>query len=330
MKLQGFMLLASVLQASGQAVELECGVLGSCAVEGSSLLALRNSNVQPMAVMTEEMVQVTSGGPVAMLLVDEHDANHENVTGLLQSTCVPPPGVTCMCSDAAYPCYKASGSGCSCWGYSTKDSCESAGGSFCERPASCVDDCELCKDTQSCSSCKAGYMLVYGKCTKKPPTKQEEWLKAHNVLRCIHGAPPVTWLAEAAASAQTWVNGLTSLVHSQSYSESPPAGPAGENLAMGHASPEAATSAWYEEVLCCESLPGCQSGPCTVGHFTAMVWKGVKKIGCATNEEQKIDACRYWSGDTLSLDTANMGGGHAANVLAATKSLQSCIDEADA
>jgi len=45
------------------------------------------------------------------------------------------------------------------------------------------------------------------------------------------------------------------------------------------------------------------------GHFTALVWTGVKEIGCgcvhATNDTWMF-ICRYKAGDTLSYETPNM------------------------
>eukprot|EP00448_Togula_jolla_P019507 CAMPEP_0170589346 /NCGR_PEP_ID=MMETSP0224-20130122/11303_1 /TAXON_ID=285029 /ORGANISM="Togula jolla, Strain CCCM 725" /LENGTH=339 /DNA_ID=CAMNT_0010913101 /DNA_START=50 /DNA_END=1069 /DNA_ORIENTATION=+ len=332
MALWGLAVLACVMQALGGPNDLDCAASenGQCMSQSHSLLATRSARMVEESQILEDL-RPSGGDPVAIQLIDEDDARqYQNGTEMLQVSCTPPPGVTCVCENPKYPCYRAYGDGCACWSHQPKEYCESAGGSFCERASTCVDHCELCKDAQTCSACKAGYMLVYGRCTKRPAERKDRWLKAHNVLRCVHGVQPVTWLSEAEQSAQAWVDGLSSLKHSDCYSEPPPAGPAGENLAMGYSNPEAAASAWYKEVECCDGLPGCHKGSCTVGHFTAMVWKGVKKIGCATNAAKKIDACRYWSGDTLSYDTANMGGGFDKNVLVVQKELQTCIDEADA
>lgn len=181
-------------------------------------------------------------------------------------------------------------------------------------------------------TCPAGQMALRGVCTIKPATVIDTWLKAHNVLRCVHGSPPVTWNAAAAASAQTWANGLTTLTHSKSYLEAPPAGPGGENLAMGYATPEDSTVGWYSEIDSCASLPGCTSSAnpsVEVGHFTAMVWKGVTEIGCGTNAATKIDVCRYRSGDTLSSNTANMQGYYPQNVLAPVTTVQACVTQFD-
>lgn len=125
-----------------------------------------------------------------------------------------------------------------------------------------------------------------------------------------------------------WVDGLTTdMEHSESYQLPPPAGPAGENLAWssGTITPETSVNQWYNEVHDCLSLPGCEHGvedgvfvdgvdEAVVGHFTALVWKGAREIGCAISDNGHFSGCRYKAGDTLSYDTPNMEGGYDQNV----------------
>ena len=97
--------------------------------------------------------------------------------------------------------------------------------------------------------------------------------------------------------------------HSDCYNIPPPAGPAGENLAMGYGGGTQATDGWYREVANWAFSPGDGTGNSgTTGHFSAMIWKGVKKLGCGLYASSKIWVCRYKAGDTLSGDTPNMGG----------------------
>jgi len=155
----------------------------------------------------------------------------------------------------------------------------------------------------------------------------DELVSEHNKYRCMHGAPDLTWSAEMAANAQAWADrGVFS--HSDCYSLQPPLGPAGENLAAGQGSIASAVSGWYNEVSDCV-WPGCQqSTGGAVGHFTAMVWKGAKTFGCGVNPTgwsgRPMYVCQYKGGDTLSMDTPNMGGGYESNVLQATKSASEC------
>lgn len=178
-------------------------------------------------------------------------------------------------------------------------------------------------------------------------TDAEKWVAAHNKVRCMHGSPDVVWSSDVAASAQLWANSLSSMQHSDSYSIAPPAGPAGENLAMGYGSLEQVVTGWWDEhQVCSQGYPGgCQTGPscsessqctgsycsqgkCATGHFTALIWKGVTKIGCGINAAKKIYVCRYWSGDSKSCNTANMGGCYPENVLQPTKTEAQCTNGA--
>mmetsp|Transcript_91926 Transcript_91926/g.291594 ORF Transcript_91926/g.291594 Transcript_91926/m.291594 type:complete len:335 (+) Transcript_91926:71-1075(+) len=151
----------------------------------------------------------------------------------------------------------------------------------------------------------------------RPATSSERnaFLSLHNLYRCMHGAPHVVWDSAVAASANSWASGLRSLTHSSSYSLPPPAGPAGENLywSSGFSTPSQVVGLWYDEVQNCRGGPtgftdGCHSsanGKAT-GHFTAMVWKGVKSIGCAWSNDNRIALCRYKADDFLNSNTPNM------------------------
>lgn len=154
------------------------------------------------------------------------------------------------------------------------------------------------------------------------------WVELHNARRAQHGACPVVWNEAVAEGMQEWVDGLTSLQHSNSYQMAPPQGPAGENLAWGSPSisPDQTVQMWYDEVSDCTTLPGCEHGEggAAVGHFTAMVWKGVKSIGCAISQNGQYAGCRYRSGDHLSADTANMGGSYVNNVGPTGESSSGC------
>lgn len=146
----------------------------------------------------------------------------------------------------------------------------------------------------------------------------KRWVKIHNTYRCMHGQPYVGWSDNVAKVAYDYGLTLTSLVHSDAYSLQPPAGPAGENLAMGYPDLESAVGGWYEEVKDCNKLPGCDAGNggAMVGHFTAMIWKGVTTIGCGINPNSMIYTCHYRSGHQSALGpwTDNMGGAYEISV----------------
>eukprot|EP00291_Cryptomonas_curvata_P029546 CAMPEP_0172206708 /NCGR_PEP_ID=MMETSP1050-20130122/33380_1 /TAXON_ID=233186 /ORGANISM="Cryptomonas curvata, Strain CCAP979/52" /LENGTH=386 /DNA_ID=CAMNT_0012885845 /DNA_START=51 /DNA_END=1212 /DNA_ORIENTATION=+ len=154
-----------------------------------------------------------------------------------------------------------------------------------------------------------------------------ELLVAHNTYRCMHDVPLLVWDCDVAASAQAWADRGV-FTHSDSYDVLPPAGPAGENLAMGHTSGAQATADWYSEISNWAFAPGDGTGTTgTTGHFTSMIWKGGKKLGCGHYPPTNIWLCRYKAGDTLTTDTPNVGSGAAykANVLPlGPKSMASC------
>ncbi len=123
-----------------------------------------------------------------------------------------------------------------------------------------------------------------------------------------HDAPLVVWDCDVAANAQAWADRGV-FENSSSYQLSPPAGPAGENIALGQATGTAATDDWYKEVSNWMYDPGDgTNNQGETGHFTAMIWKGVTKLGCGYYPSTNFWVCRYKAGDTLSADTPNMAG----------------------
>jgi hypothetical protein len=86
-----------------------------------------------------------------------------------------------------------------------------------------------------------------------------------------------------------------------------------------------AVQSWYSEVADCITLPGCVNGRGgkATGHFTAMIWRGAREIGCFENS-QNVQACRYKGGDTKGASTPNMGGHYAVNVPPRVKSFSDC------
>jgi hypothetical protein len=123
--------------------------------------------------------------------------------------------------------------------------------------------------------------------------------------------PLLEWDCSVAASAQEWADRGV-FEHSKSYDIPPPAGPAGENLALGHDTATAAIDGWYGEVKDWSFEAGQATGGGETGHFTAMVWKGAKKLGCGEFSSTKLRVCRYKAGDTKTGDTPNMQGARPA------------------
>merc|ERR1719245_2095753 len=223
----------------------------------------------------------------------------------------PPPAPTTPAQDPCATCDFNPSFVCllsgSCWGYSTKASCENAGGAFCVLP-----------------SCGSDEIIMNQQCIKKLDTDADRWVRAHNIFRCMHNAPYVIWSASAAENAQAYVDTLTGLAHSDSYKIPAPAGPAGENLAMGQSDLEAATNAWYQEVVDC-SWPGCKESTNgkSVGHFTAMIWSATTEIGCATKTSNSIFICRYLNAPS----NYGWNDDYVQNVAEPTKSFETCLVE---
>lgn len=131
----------------------------------------------------------------------------------------------------------------------------------------------------------------------------DECLKVHNEYRAMHGAGPLEWDNEMANHA-SGVSGTCVFEHS--------GGPYGENLAAGYDSAAAAIKDWYDENTLYDYATGDFSSG--TGHFTQVVWKGAKKVGCA------IVTCDGQNGTpgkflTCNYDTGNVIGHFQENVL---------------
>ncbi|KAK1223793.1 hypothetical protein PQX77_013317 [Marasmius sp. AFHP31] len=122
----------------------------------------------------------------------------------------------------------------------------------------------------------------------------DQYLSAHNSIRAQHGASDLTWSDEAAAKAQEWANKCV-FEHSGGV-----LGAFGENLAAGTGSSygiKEAVKGWTDEVSE-YSVPRSTSTPISrsltdlpaedynsgnpkASHFTQVVWKATKQVGCA-------------------------------------------------
>jgi len=178
-----------------------------------------------------------------------------------------------------------------------------------------------CQSTPRGWSCPADGGCSGGGCTGD----FQEWVAAHNVYRCMHDVPAVSWNEAVFQDAYGHFAHMPHMSHSQSYQVPPPAGPAGENLYYHSASHNAADAVqmWYSEINDCPSFPGCQGY--STGHFTAMMWQGATEIGCLSNP-YNIVACRYKGADKLGCSTPNFGdaSSYAQNVYPRVKTYTEC------
>jgi uncharacterized protein YkwD len=133
--------------------------------------------------------------------------------------------------------------------------------------------------------------------------EQQALLSLHNSYRAQHCVPAVTWSAELAASAQKWAENCW-IGHDSKR------GHIGENIAWGgERTASSAVDAWYREVdVYNYAKPGFAS---STAHFTQMVWKETKQIGCGVAKcylgTVRLWVCRYGP-------TGNWAGKYPQNV----------------
>jgi uncharacterized protein YkwD len=115
-------------------------------------------------------------------------------------------------------------------------------------------------------------------------------LKMHNDERAAVGSPALTWSDSLAADAKNWADHLVTLnqgkpIDKLTQSDLVHSSVAGENLAQGGVwgtgpvSPPSTNSlvqGWVNE-------KPWRGGPCAgdCDHYTQMVWKNTKEVGCA-------------------------------------------------
>ncbi len=106
---------------------------------------------------------------------------------------------------------------------------------------------------------------------------EEEILQRHNALRARHGVQPLAWNAQMAAYAQQWAqeNARTNTMQHR------PNNKYGENIywvSGGALTGAGVADSWYSEAGKYNyGKPGFSSA---TGHFTQMVWKSSRALGC--------------------------------------------------
>lgn len=119
-------------------------------------------------------------------------------------------------------------------------------------------------------------------------------LEAHNQARAEHCAEPLRWSSELASTARSWANRLAQANCSFRHSESTQYG---ENLYFAApTTPSTATEAvasWVGERSRYDfGSPGFSG---RTGHFTQVVWRGSRELGCASAQCNGGDlwVCNY-------------------------------------
>jgi hypothetical protein len=143
-------------------------------------------------------------------------------------------------------------------------------------------------------------LLVGG--TAKRADFNSRLLAAQNVARAAVGVPPLAWNAQLAADARVWANELAATGRFEHSPDAPGAEPQGENLWAGTPrafSPESMVGLWTAEKA--DYRPGVfpnnsRSGDVErVGHYTQMIWRDTRQVGCATavGQREEFLVCRY-------------------------------------
>ncbi|NNM76144.1 SCP-like extracellular [Sphingomonas sp. ID1715] len=145
--------------------------------------------------------------------------------------------------------------------------------------------------------------------TDRTSSLEERLLAAHNRERALVGVPALTWDKRLAADAAIWADALA---RTGSFEHSPadPSDPdvQGENLWAGTPgawAPEEMVGYWIAEKR--DYRPGVfpsvsRSGDLEkVGHYTQLIWRSTRKVGCALARSTKEDilVCRYAEGGNV-------------------------------
>ena len=125
-------------------------------------------------------------------------------------------------------------------------------------------------------------------------------LRLHNSCRAEVQSPPLVWSASLAADAAKWARHLADKINKGEHDPSI-RGQEGENLWWGTAgaySYSEMAGYWINEKtsFVYGAFPNCATTrSAVVGHYTQIVWKNTKAVGCALATNGKTDflVCRY-------------------------------------
>ncbi|MBC8007400.1 MAG: hypothetical protein H7X76_05050 [Prolixibacteraceae bacterium] len=117
----------------------------------------------------------------------------------------------------------------------------------------------------------------------------------HDKVRAAVGVGPLTWSTALAAYAQEWANHLAATTCKIAHRTQPRYG---ENLfqgTVGHYTAVDAAKAWDSEKKDYRGGVLTESNAIPVGHYTQMVWRATKAVGCgeAICNKTLIVACNY-------------------------------------
>lgn len=123
-------------------------------------------------------------------------------------------------------------------------------------------------------------------------SEEKDMLAAHNAVRKRVGVPPLVWSAPLVQAAAKWARTLAA----NGKFEHQARNKYGENLFEeigATASPREVVNSWAAEAKNYNRDRNSCSGTC--GHYTQIVWRGTKEVGCASarSGNRQIWVCEY-------------------------------------
>ena len=129
-------------------------------------------------------------------------------------------------------------------------------------------------------------------------------LEAHNRIRASVGVPPLTWSAKLESAARQWADSLIASGQFTHRKQSE----YGENLFEvrgARATAAEVADLWAGEARNYDAVHNtCRAGA-TCGHYTQMIWRSTKQVGCATGRgaRREVWVCYYsppgnWEGES--------------------------------
>jgi pathogenesis-related protein 1 len=125
-----------------------------------------------------------------------------------------------------------------------------------------------------------------------PAPLAREMLAAHNAVRKRVGVPPLVWSKRLQRAAQAWADTLLKTGKFEHNRRTP----YGENLweiEGAEGSPEEVVQDWASEASGYDHRSNTCRGTC--GHYTQVVWRSTKRLGCAVARGRRRDVwvCEY-------------------------------------
>jgi len=128
-------------------------------------------------------------------------------------------------------------------------------------------------------------------------------LAVHNSERAAVGVPPLVWSVDLAAGAKAWADHLATtgeFAHDANRPNGVGENLAGFNPSKGVSAPGEGQQLWVAEKNNWNGgmyPSGCASGK-VCGHYTQMVWKDTKEVGCGTATGNNFS---WWPGHPASV-----------------------------